>query len=193
MTTPPVTTPPATQHVHSWKDATYNDPKTCITCGATEGTIKTPSSSLGLRDIVSSTKASSAYSGDNLGKHGPEKMYDGKLDTNWTENDSGNGVGEYVTFYFDDTYAVKKLRIYIGSHYSESVYNQNCRPKVITLTFSDGSAERIQLKDSYDEQIITFDQYYYTDYIKLTIDEVYTGTKYLDTVIAELDFVAYRP
>lgn len=28
---------PVTQHVHSWKDATYSDPKTCTTCGATEG------------------------------------------------------------------------------------------------------------------------------------------------------------
>lgn len=190
---PKATNPPVTQHVHSWKEATYNDPKTCTTCGATEGNKKSPSSSLGLRDIVSSAKASSVYSGDNLGKHGPEKMYDGKLDTNWTENDSGNGIGEYVTFYFDDTYAVKKLRIYIGSHFNEGVYKQNCRPKAITLTFSDGSTECISLSDSYDEQIITFDQYHYTDYVKLTIDDVYTGTKYLDTVIAELDFVAYRP
>ena len=190
---PKVTNPPATQHVHNWEDATYNDPKTCTTCGATEGSKKSPSSSLGLRDIISSAKASSVYSGDNLGKHGPEKMYDGKLNTNWTEDDSGNGIGEYVTFNLDDTYAVKKLRIYIGSHYNEGVYKQNCRPKVITLTFSDGSTERISLMDTYDEQIITFDQYHYTDYVKLTIDDVYTGTKYLDTVIAELDFVAYRP
>ena len=36
---PEITTQPTTQHVHNWKDATYNDPKTCITCGATEGTI----------------------------------------------------------------------------------------------------------------------------------------------------------
>lgn len=190
---PKATNPPATQHVHNWEEATYNDPKTCTTCGATEGSKKSPSSSLGLRDIISSAKASSVYSGDNLGKHGPEKMYDGKLNTNWTEDDSGNGIGEYVTFNLDDTYAVKKLRIYIGSHYNEGVYKQNCRPKVITLTFSDGSTERISLMDTYDEQIITFDQYHYTDYVKLTIDDVYTGTKYLDTVIAELDFVAYRP
>lgn len=178
---------------HTWSDANYNVPKTCTVCGETEGEKKTPTSPLGLRDIVSSSSASSVYSGDNLGRHAPEKLYDGKLDTNWTEDSSGNGVGEFVVFDFDDIYAVNKLRIYIGSHYNEGVYKQNCRPKAITLTFSDGSTEFIRLEDSYDEQVITFEQFYYTDSIKLTIEEVYTGTKYLDAVIAELDFVAYEP
>lgn len=178
---------------HVWSDANYNTPKTCTVCGETEGEKKTPTSSVGLRDIVSSLSASSVYSGDNLGRHAPEKLYDGKLDTNWTEDSSGNGVGEYVVFNFDRTYAVNKLRIYIGSHFNEGVYRQNCRPKAITLAFSDGSTEFVYLEDSYDEQVITFKKFYYTDSIKLTIEEVYTGTKYLDTVIAELDFVAYEP
>lgn len=178
---------------HVWNDANYNAPQTCTVCGETEGEKKTPTLSVGLRDIVSSSSASSVYSGDNLGRHAPEKLYDGKLDTNWTEDSSGNGVGEFVVFDFDDTYAVNKLRIYIGSHYNEGVYKQNCRPKAITITFSDGSTEFVRLEDSYDEQVITFKQFYYTDSIKLTIEEVYTGTKYLDAVIAELDFVAYEP
>lgn len=178
---------------HVWSDANYNEPQTCTVCGETEGEKKVPASSVGLRDIVISSSASSVYSGDNLGRHAPEKLYDGKLDTNWTEDSSGNGVGEYVVFNFDKTYAVNKLRIYIGSHFNEGVYRQNCRPKAITLAFSDGSTEFVRLEDSYDEQVITFNKYYYTDSIKLTIEEVYTGTKYLDTVIAELDFVAYEP
>lgn len=178
---------------HVWSDANYNEPQKCTVCGETEGEKKVPASSVGLRDIVVSSSASSVYSGDNLGRHAPEKLYDGKLDTNWTEDSSGNGVGEFVVFDFDDTYAVNKLRIYIGSHYNEGVYKQNCRPKAITLSFSDGSTEFIHLEDSYDEQVITFKHFYYTDSIKLTIEEVYTGTKYLDAVIAELDFVAYEP
>lgn len=107
-----------------------------------------------------------------------------------SSNDIKYSFSDYVS---QDSHAVNKLCIYIGSHYNESVYKQNCRPKAITLTFSDGSTEFIRLEDSYDEQIITFKQFYYTDSIKLTIEEVYTGTTYLDTVIAELDFVAYEP
>ena len=178
---------------HTWAEATYNTTAFCTTCGAEDGPKKTPGEPLGLRSIISSVKASSIYSGDNLGRHVPENLYDGRLDTNWTENASGSGIGENVTFYFDDTYAVKKMLIYVGSHFSEAVYRENCRPKVITLTFSDGSTQRVSLEDSYSEQIVTFDQYYYTDSIKLTIEDVYTGSKYPDTVIAELDFTAYRP
>lgn len=178
---------------HIWSDATYNAPRTCTLCGEMVGEKKTPGFPVGLRDIVSNVSASSIYSGDNLGIHSPEKLYDGRLDTNWTENSPGNGVGEFVAFDFHGTYAVNELRIYIGSHYNEGVYEQNCRPKTITLSFSDGSTEFIHLEDSYEEQIINFDQYYYTDSIKLTIEEVYTGTTYLDAVIAELDFVAHEP
>lgn len=178
---------------HQWNEATYNEPTKCTICGATEGSMKTPSAPLGLRKIISSTSASSVYGGDKLGQHIPENMYDGKLNTNWTEDASGSGISESVTFFFDDTYAVNKLHIYSGSHFNKTYYDQNCRPKAIALTFSDGSIVHIQLEDTYDEQIITFDQYYYTNYIKLTIEDVYTGTKYLDTVIAELDFVAYTP
>lgn len=48
--TPKATTPQVTPHIHSWKEATYTAPKTCISCGATEGdilekeaTLETPS------------------------------------------------------------------------------------------------------------------------------------------------------
>lgn len=178
---------------HQWIEATYNTPRTCMICSKEEGSKKTPSSPLGLKDIVSDTWASSVYAGDNLGKHSPDKLYDGKLNTNWTEDASGVGIEECVEFYFDHTYAINQLRIYIGSHYNESVYRHNCRPKAILLTFADATSEYIVLEDTYDEQTITFDQYYYTNFVKLTIKDVYTGTKYQDTVIAELDFTAYRP
>ena len=178
---------------HTLTEATYNDPAVCLVCGTASGSPKTPTVSYNLRDMVTLVSTSSVYSGDNLGVHSPEKMFDGKLDTNWTEDATGTGIGEYVTFYFNDTYAVNQFWIYIGSHYSEGVYKQNCRPKTVTLTFSDGSSQRIQLRDSYDVQFFTLDRYYYTDFITLTIDDVYTGTKYLDTVIAELDFEGYQP
>lgn len=178
---------------HFWADATYNAPKTCTVCGITEGAKKEPASRVSLKDIVSSASASSVYSGDSLGIHGPENLYDGKLKTNWTEDVSGTGIGENVTIYFNGTYAVKNMRIYVGSHFNQTVYWQNGRPKAITLTFSDGSSTYITLQDTYNEQEIVLDQYYYTDRVTLTIEEVYAGSVYLDTIIAELDFTAYKP
>jgi hypothetical protein len=141
--------------------------------------------------MIHFSDASSVYAGDNLGWHGPENMYDNRDNTNWTEDADGYGIGEYVTFFFKDTYAVKELHIKTGSHYSQAVYRENGRPKTITLTFSDGSSCVINLKDTYNEQVAVLDRYYYTDHVILTIDDVYPGTLYPDTAIAEVDFVAY--
>ena len=185
--------PAVTEHIHSWREATYNDPQVCTTCGETRGTAKTPSGAYGLKDIVTSATASSVYEGDRLGIHGSENLYDGKLDTNWAENVPGYGIGEYVIFNFDRIYAVKEMQIYVGTHLNEDWYKRNCRPKVITLTFSDGSSECVTLTDTYQEQTICFERYYYTYSIKLTIDDVYPGWMYDDTVIAELNFTAYQP
>ncbi len=170
----------------------FQDPWTSPVSAADvlEKTLPTP---LGVQDILHKVSASSVYSGDDIGVHSGEKVCDGRLDTNWTEGVWGNGVGEYLLFEFDQHYVLTKLRIFIGSHYHEAVYRQNGRPETITLTFSDGSTEHIRLNDVYEEQVITFDRPYYTDSVKLTIDSVYTGTLYRDTVIAELDFVAFEP
>ena len=181
---------------HQLSVATYNDPPTCKVCGATEGSAKLPGAVCSMKNMVSKVKASSVYSGDNLGKHGPKNLYDGDLRTNWTENVSGAGIGESVTFTFDQEYAIKELQIYTGSHYNEAVFKQNCRPKTIRISFSNGSAfstGTIELDDTYDQQTITFDEYYYADTVTITIEDVYFGTQYQDTVIAELNFVAYLP
>lgn len=178
---------------HVWKDATYNDPKICTLCSEKTGTKKSPSSPIGLQDIASSATASSVYRGDDLGSHDADKMYDGRLSTNWTENVPGSGIGEYATIYFDGTYAVKELYISIGTHHSRKAFKQSNRPRTITLTFSDGSTERIPLTDTLEEQKFTFDQYYYTTYVKITIDDVYYGTMFDHTIIAELDVTAYKP
>lgn len=178
---------------HTLGEATYNDPPTCIVCGAAEGEPKTPGAPQSFRSIVSRASASSVYSGDDLGEHGPENLYDGSLKTNWTEDVSGIGIGEYVVFSLKGTCAVNGLQIYTGSHLTKTNFRKNGRPSELLLTFSTGETLTVPLEDTYDLQEITFDRFYYTDSIKVTIQDVYTGTTYTDTVIAELTFVAYEP
>lgn len=178
---------------HAPMDATYNDPSVCARCEQILGPQKTPSSPLSLSDIVKNSEASSVYSGDSLGEHSPDNLYDGLDITNWAENVAGYGIGEYVILNFDGTYAVNSISISIGSHYNESLYLANGRPSELLLTFSDGSTYTVHLKDTAKEQTISLDQYYYTNSIQLTIKDVYLGTQYEDTIIAELDLEAYRP
>ena len=51
----------------------------------------------------------------------------------------------------------------------------------------------ISLDDTYEMQTITFDEYYYADTITIRIKDVYLGTQYEDTIIAEINFLAYLP
>ena len=182
---------------HELEPATYNDPAKCKICGAAEGSPKQPGAALSLSDTVVFAWASSVYSGDNLGKHGPENLYDGDLRTNWTEDAPGTGVDEYIAFEFVRSYAFKELQIYTGSHYNESAFKQNCRPKEIQIIFEEDNnryvSTTISLDDTYEMQTITFDEYYYADTIAIRIKDVYQGTQYEDTVIAEINFLAYLP
>lgn len=190
---PKATAPTAPDHTHSWNDADYNNPRICAICGVPLGSPKVPGDKLHLDSIVKTAEASSWAKSDNSGDHKADKIYDGRLDTNWTEGVYGTGIGEYVRFHLDGTYAIRSISIAIGSHYNQAVYNQNCRPSKIILTFSDGSKETIALEDTSEEQTIQLSRYYYTDSIILSIAEVYTGTTYQDTIIAEVDFTAYAP
>jgi len=179
---------------HQPVSGTLNDPITCSRCGEVLG-VRDPGSPVSFRDIVWDTWASSVYERD-LQQHEPENLFDMDLGTNWTEDASGAGIGEYVGLQFDREYALKGMRISIGSHYSPASYEKNCRPRVLLLTFrgSQGSETlRVTLTDTMDEQVITFDRYYYAETLTVTIEGVYSGTQYEDTIIAELSFEAFWP
>lgn len=56
------------------------------------------------------------------------------------------------------------------------------------MSFSDGTSQIFELKDSMGIQTIQFDFPIATNCIKITINSVYSGNKYEDTVISEIAF-----
>lgn len=182
-------------HQHNWVDATYNSPRTCSTCSETEGSKKTPTARLHLANIITDASSSSIMYGSDEYSHHPNNLFDYNKQTNWTEGVSGYGLGEFVLLRFDKTYAINEFTILIGSHYQKdsTYFEKNSRPSAITLTFSDERTKYIQLDDSRDYQTFYFSEFYYTDYVKITIEDVYPGTHWDETIIAEVDFSAYIP
>ena len=65
---------------------------------------------------------------------------------------------------------------------------QLVNPKKITLTFSDGTELIYELEDVNDAQMISFADGIAAESITITIDSVYEGTAYEDTVITEICF-----
>ncbi len=172
---------------HDWKDATYNSPQICRRCGITQGSAKELTQVLNPVYTVTST---STYSGDKA-THGAYNLLDGDLKTNWTEGVDGNGEGEYVDFYFDDTYLITSITIHAGNHASPTAYEYNSRPKDIGLVFDD-IALSVTLKDAMVGQTITFEEPIWTSCLAIGIVSVYPGSKWEDTVISEVSFTAYK-
>ena len=139
------------------------------------------------RDAVLSVSASSSLIEQSYGiSHTPEKAIDGDLTTGWAENAPGAGVGESITLFLDSGYTVRGFVIHAGYQKSASLYERNARPAVLKLSFSNGESQSFTLQDLNGQQRILFAQPVETDRVTFTIESVYNGTTYQDTVISEL-------
>ena len=140
-------------------------------------------------DDYSIVEASSTYNGDRA-THIAYNLLDGNPKTNWTEGVPGYGEGESVDFHFQENQPIAGFTIWAGNHYDDSYYVRNARPKIITLTFSDGTTKKYTLRDKREEQTFYFDQTVETESVRLTITSVYDdGATYEDTVISEISFL----
>lgn len=141
---------------------------------------------------VMTTAASSTYSGDRA-THDAVNLLDGDTKTNWTEGVPGDGIGEYVEFGFYDSYLLNAIYIFPGNQYDKSRYLDNSRPEHVTVTFSDGSTMQFTLKDMMEGQAMVLSEPVVTDSVRITIDSVFHGSEYTDTVISDVAFDAYMP
>lgn len=135
--------------------------------------------------------ASSTYDGDRA-THIATNLIDGKRETNWTEGVDGNGIGEYVHFEFQEKQTITGFRICSRNHSSDSYYAKNARPKEIKLTFEDGSSEQFTLLDVKEEFTFQLSEAITTKNVRLTIQSVYEGSSWEDTVISEIVFLAAK-
>lgn len=137
-------------------------------------------------DSIVSIQASSYLIQKNF-THSPEYIADGTLQNAWVEGASGQGVGEWIQFTFNGTYSISGFQIYSGYQKNTDLYQQNSRPKDIRIVFSDSTEESFTLDDNEGIQTVYFSNSIATDTLTLYIESVYSGTKYEDTVISEMN------
>ena len=118
--------------------------------------------------------------------HGTANLMDGDLSTAWVESAEGQGEGEAFTLKLNGTYEVSGFTIYAGYQKNGDIYAKNSRPARITVIFSDGSSQRMELSDINGPQKITFGKPVNTSSIRFVIDSVYPGNKYQDTAVSEI-------
>ena len=132
---------------------------------------------------ITKAEASGTYSEGNKNYLG-EFVADGDPTTAW--GFVSTGKKEWVTLFFDRKRWVREIRIISGYGALESMYKFYNRPKVITLSFSDGASQQIKLKDSLDMQYVSVKPVQ-TEYVKLQVDDVYKGIHPYITFVSELE------
>lgn len=135
-----------------------------------------------------SARASSILE-NNHDRYGPMNIIDNKSETAWSEGATGNGIDEWIEIQRDGLVHVSKIVISNGYHVSDDIYNKNARLKRFRLDLSGGEYiyyDASKSKSSDYHIYIHFDRPISTDYIKLTILDVYEGNKYEDTCITEI-------
>lgn len=135
-------------------------------------------------EIISASATSELVEDDVT--HSASRAIDGDLTKAWVEGASGQGIGESITLTLSAESALSGITIYAGYQKSQDLYLKNSRPQRITLDFSDGTQMTLTLEDVCDAQTFSFDETIAADSVTVTIDSVYEGTKYEDTVISEI-------
>lgn len=87
----------------------------------------------------------------------------------------------------DQGHKVNGLTIYNGNRISHDLYEKCSRVKTIKVTFSDGSQRQYEVADDfYGPSQVNFINPIQTSILKIEIVDVYEGTTYQNTCIADI-------
>jgi uncharacterized Zn finger protein (UPF0148 family) len=139
--------------------------------------------------VFSEVDASSTLPPDKVTSYyGPYNAVDGDLRTAWNEGADGSGAGEWIRLIASDTQTINGVKIIAGYTKTEEIYYKNNRPRLITVSLSDGYSCQYNLEDSFGvEQRIDFGGAHRTTYVQVTIESVYAGTTWEDSSFTEID------
>lgn len=147
------------------------------------------------RDLSSFATASTSshLPSDNLGSYHAASAVDGSLSTPWAEGVTGPGLGEWLKLEFPQPVEITRLLVDIGydrdpddSAHSAELFAYNNRIQRVRLAFSGGEEVAWTFRDERGLQEVSLSDKIVSSYVKLTIEQVYPGSQYDDTCLAEV-------
>lgn len=116
----------------------------------------------------------------------------------WVEGKDGDGIGEYIEFDIVPVNAseLSKINFHLINGYVDPVnphfFTENNRIKTLLVETDTGEKKEIHFND--EVEITNFELLPETKHVKMTIKEVYKGTKYSDTCLTSMsaNFVTWR-
>ncbi len=118
--------------------------------------------------------------------YGPDQIT-GLGEGAWCEGVAGSGVGEAVTLYQDPPFVIGSLSFVNGYAKNAQTFRANGRVKRARIDTSGGYSREVTLKDTAEFESIKLPPSRIT-WIKLTILDVYPGSRHADTCISKLYF-----
>lgn len=132
---------------------------------------------------------------DSNMNYAPANIMDGDIETAWCYSRDSD-YQDWIKIvnvcsdgykYQSSQFSIESLDIVNGYAKSSETYYNNARIKSLTIMFSDGSTKNFELEDGIiDYQTIELGDRIFTDFIVITVDEVYDGEFYDDICCSEL-------
>lgn len=113
------------------------------------------------------------------------------INTYWSEGAEGDGVGQVITYTFNEPFELAKILVTPGAidPNQPDLFLKQPRPKDIHLVFDNGGSADISLKDEVNKaQTFTIKGAKGITKVELSITSVHPGTGGQDTSIAEVEF-----
>lgn len=146
----------------------------------------------GLEHLTGGTlSVSSQLTGKSGTVYGAAFLNDGDTSTPWEEEVEGDGIGEQITYEPEAGTKLQVIRIYPGNGRSDKAFQENNRPKTITLEI-DGKKQILNFDDAGHFYTFSSKKPVTAKQVKLIIDSVYPGSKWQDTCISEVEFYGTR-
>lgn len=113
------------------------------------------------------------------------KAVDGNEKTSWQEGVNGDGLGESLHFELEKAYNIKYISFQLGNWNSAEYFDWNNRPKELEITVGD-ITQTITFPDGKTQYWVEFSKEYAASDIDIVVKDVYKGSKWDDTCIAEI-------
>ncbi|MCD9146648.1 caspase family protein [Pseudophaeobacter flagellatus] len=126
------------------------------------------------------SQAGNSYVGGNLADNRPE--------TAWIEGERGDGIGQTLRFAFQAPTQINAILLANGYTKSPSVFAKNSRVRALRVQSSTGYDSSVRLLDQGAIQRLNIPALGPVTWITLTLQDVYPGSRYLDTAISEIQF-----
>lgn len=178
--------------VDLWNYGVQEDPQEPLTLSVMDATTIDVMIASGDIDVlpVFNTWESSIVTQSGTHDNSAYAVVDGNTDTSWQEGVDGDGLGEYITLDLGEEMQVQFLEAWLGNWRSDDWYNRNNVPAELYIQFYDNAGGYVDDTLCFPKEKkkfgIELSRPVTARYVRIEIVDVYPGSKYDDTCIAEI-------